>query len=403
MSGRMLARLGGGLGLGLGFAPTARRAASWHPSSLFEGSEGGFWFDFTEAAALRQAPIGVPAVAAESDPVGLAFNMARWGGKTFAEVMAAQPELAPNGGGPFVSTSSWTAQDSNITLSVDAGRLRLDFVGASSYVWTSLPTIAGESYAVEVEFELGSNATMGSGAIRDQTSSGTPIVGESDTRSASSPIRFFFTALSAVSVLRVGFAKTNPATAYVTRVSAKRVPGNHASQSSSGSRPAFQLTHVSTDGSNDHLVTAQKPTLAGTLIYAGTFEAEADVAIGATDADEANACALRISTDGYLLAAIGDQDKTIIGETDIRGVDGVYAIRWGGDGAAVTLTRDLNLEYAGAQVGDVTTDYPFTLAAANVAGTAGSFLAGTVRHCLFVPRAISNDELAQAVRFLSQA
>src|SRR5690554_3376047 len=76
----------------------ARRAPvpAWHPSSLFEGVIGGFWLDFTDADKLRQTSIGIPPVAAASDPVGLAFDASRWGGKTFEQVLAEQPELITN-------------------------------------------------------------------------------------------------------------------------------------------------------------------------------------------------------------------------------------------------------------------------------------------------------------------
>lgn len=233
---------------------------AWTPADLFALAQPGIFLDGSDNSVMWQDAAGTTPVTALGQSVGLVLDKRLWGGKTLAQMLAEQPELVTNGGGPFVSTDDWTTQDFNVSLSIDAGRLRLDFAGASSYAYTSLPTIAGESYAVEVEFELGSNATAGRMAVRDQTASGTVIVGESDTQSASSPIRFFFTALSAVSVLRAGFEKENPATAYVHRVSVKHVPGNHASQSTSASCPVWQEDDLGArgllfDGVDDNLAT----------------------------------------------------------------------------------------------------------------------------------------------------
>jgi hypothetical protein len=364
----------------------ARRAPvpAWHPSSLFEGVMGGFWFDFTDADKLRQTSVGIPPVAAASDPVGLAFDASRWGGKTFEQMLAEQPELRGDGAIGLAGTA--TAATYN-TGTGEAVASRGSNTSNQSFVqWSGLTT--NGAYLVDVENTGATGMGVRSG---DYSNSAMPVAaGQRQT------------VLATAAGGRITLcAQSNNTTANFTVHSIKHIPGNHASQSSSSLRPTYQVTHVRGDGSDDRLITAQNPTLAGTLIYAGTFEAASDVAIGATGAGGFDRCMLRASADGYLQAAIGDQASDIIGATDIRGVDGVYAVRWGGDGEAVKLTRGLTVEYAGVQEGSVTTAFPFLVGAVNAGGSATGFLDGKMRHCLFVPRFITDDELSQAVKYFS--
>ncbi|MFA7586588.1 MAG: hypothetical protein WCY11_10420 [Novosphingobium sp.] len=365
----------------------ARRAPrpAWHPSSLFEGVIGGFWFDFTDTDKLRQTSVGVPPVATASDPVGLAFDQSRWAGKTFDEVRDAQPNLLPNS---FASGNWNTSGSSAIADEV------LHLVTSSTTQGALLHSSQGSPYDAAKVFEVEITVTdFVKGGVRVWTGAG--YAGGFTANGAYK----FIAANPADQILRVYGSTTD--NDLKCRIAVREIPGKVGVQASSSLRPTYQVTHVRGDGSDDRLATVQRPTLAGTLIYAGTFEAASDVAIGATGAGGLDRCMLRTSTDGYLQASIGDQASAIIGETDIRGVDGVYAVRWGGDGAAVSLTRGNAVEYAGGQVGSVTTAFPFLVGAVNAGGSASSFLDGKMRHCLFVPRAISDSELAQAVAYFS--
>ncbi|MFA7587662.1 MAG: hypothetical protein WCY11_15950 [Novosphingobium sp.] len=373
-----------------------RRGDGWHPSSLFEGVVGGFWFDFTDAVALRQTSVGVPPVATASDPVGLAFDQSRWAGKTYSQVLADQPEVYPGGelagnynasGNSttpefFYPRSTWVPAVTGNTLTIpDAGGLTTNKIASNrAYRWRVSWT---ELSAGAIELRGNDNTLLASSSAASGT-------------------------LEVIASFSMGSANTRPyirfsaaASVTITEISFREVPGHHASQPSASLRPTYQLTHVRGDGSDDRLITSQNPTLAGTLIYAGTFEAASDVAIGVTGASGVDRCMLRTSADGYLQAAIGDQASAIIGAMDIRGVDGVYAVRWGGNGEAVKLTRGLTVEYAGVQEGSVTTAFPFLVGAVNAGGSATGFLDGKMRHCLFVPRFITDDELSQAVKYFS--
>lgn len=384
----------------------ARRAPgpAWHPSSLFEGVIGGFWFDFTDTDKLRQTSVGVPPVATASDPVGLAFDQSRWAGKTYSQVLAEQPELLNNPGGPFVNTSGWAAGGGG-SLSVVEGNLKGTAAGTDgAWFQQSFLATAGKTYLFT--FNAVSDGTSQSVAMFIGTSGGSS---DRLNSGASGGYQFgarsvIWTAPATETVALWFYAGAGmPANNYIllSKISIKEIPGNHATQPSSSLRPTYQVTHVRGDGSDDRLITSQNPTLAGTLIYAGTFEAASDVAIGVTGASGFDRCMLRTSADGYLQAAIGDQASAIIGAMDIRGVDGVYAVRWGGNGEAVKLTRGVSVEYAGVQEGSVTTAFPFLLGVVNAGGSATGFLDGKMRHCLFVPRFITDDELSQAVKYFS--
>lgn len=365
----------------------ARRAPrpAWHPSSLFEGVIGGFWFDFTDAVALRQTSVGVPPVATASDPVGLAFDQSRWGGKTFDEVRDAALNLLPNS---FASGNWSTSGSSAIADEV------LHLVTSSMTQGAILQSSQGSPYDAAKVFEVEITVTeFLKGGVRVWLGGG-----YSPSITANGVYRFI-AANPADQHIRVYGSTTD--NDLKCRIAVREIPGKVGVQASSSPRPTYQVTHVRGDGSDDRLVTSQNPTLAGTLIYAGTFEATSDVAIGVTGAGGVDRCTLRTSADGYLQAAIGDQASDIIGAMDIRGVDGVYAVRWGGNGEAVKLTRGLTVEYAGVQEGSVTTVFPFLLGAVNAGGSVTGFLDGKMRHCLFVPRFITDDELSQAVKYFS--
>lgn len=133
-------------------------------------------------------------------------------------------EILSNPGGPFTTTAEWGIQDSNVTISIEDGKLRTDFVGASNYVRTSFPTVPGWEYIVEVEFELGSNSTAMGAEIRNQDSGGGEVI-VSPTYTDSGFTSVSFTAMSETTNLNVRTQKTNPAISYIKSASVKLANG----------------------------------------------------------------------------------------------------------------------------------------------------------------------------------
>lgn len=112
---------------------------------------------------------------------------------------------------------AWLRQDGNITLSIEAGRLRMDFAGASNYVRQTFPTEIGEEYTITADVEFGSNATGFFLQIRDSANSG--FIAQGSTVSADGPASVTFTATETSTTLRMITQKSAaPAVSFVDNV-----------------------------------------------------------------------------------------------------------------------------------------------------------------------------------------
>ena len=198
-------------------------------ADLFASSEQGAWYDPSNIDTLFQDSAGTTPVTTTGQPVGLMLDKSKG--------LVLGPEVVTNGGGPFTSTTGYSAVGS-ATISIDTGRLKVvQTVGFTEGVFYLLPdnTFSNRT-VISFDVDLGSstlvqvqagNGSFGNGGIVTQniTSSGTYNIITTVLRNGGSGITF-----------KAGSA-TN---FFLSRISIREFPGNHATQATAAARPTYQ-------------------------------------------------------------------------------------------------------------------------------------------------------------------
>lgn len=207
------------------------------PSAMFALANPGGWWDFSSNDGLFQDAAGTTPVTALGQPVGLALDKSRWGGKTFAQVMAGQPEIWQHSAASVVGESQILGENTYRIFTSDT---------SNSYVANTAALTLGQFY--EVTFNIDSIAVVGEG-IR---------VADNGARfNTTGPKRSIVQAENTTAFIK----RNGVACDYqISNVSFKEIPGNHASQSTSGARPLWQADSngfpgLQFDGVDDFLVT----------------------------------------------------------------------------------------------------------------------------------------------------
>ena len=125
----------------------------WRDNQLFDvPGSNGFLYDFSRADTLFQEATGQTPAGIDQN-VGLALDISKWGGKTLAQVLAGQPELAP---------LPLNFGDSNWLKSANTSGSGSQIVGSSGVFGarrTSTFTV-GRGYFVEVGYTSSANITF---------------------------------------------------------------------------------------------------------------------------------------------------------------------------------------------------------------------------------------------------
>jgi hypothetical protein len=176
--------------------------ASFSPASLFAAGEPGVWYDPSDFSTMFQDSVGTTPVTAVEQPVGLILDKSKG--------LALGPEIFSS----FTSTGLWTVSGSTYSISSAASStdLRVDFIGTVGKRYVISFTASGVSGGV-IFYPLHSsppNIVNGTNVTRELANVG------------------FF-------IIRA----TTGASATVSNISVKELPGNHATQATSASRPVL--------------------------------------------------------------------------------------------------------------------------------------------------------------------
>lgn len=253
MSGGLSIPVAWATGIVPGFGARRAPAPLWLPSALFAEAQPGIWLDGSDNSVMWQDAAGTTPVTALGQPVGLILDKRMWGGKTYAQVMAAQPELNTNPGGPFLDTAGWTAQQG--TMSVVGGKLRATrAAGTNGRATTPIACIVGRPYRVNVS----GMAATATGAI---------VIARSAGSTAGAPLSmtsdgaYTFIATQTTHYVMV-LASSGADGTYVEcgAVSVREIPSTPAQQTTSASRPVWREDDLGArglqfDGVDDFLVT----------------------------------------------------------------------------------------------------------------------------------------------------
>ena len=235
---------------GLGFGIDVRRGG-FDPRSLFAAGEQGIWLDPSDFSTLFQDSAGTTPVTALGQPVGLALDK-RLG-------LALGPEQVVNGTFTGGGTG-WTNPDTAPSVTTFTGGVAT-MVAALGFALARLRqslTLPAGTYEVSVRVASVSG-TPGAALAVGNTSSGDTTYANWSLYSAGG-----YTRKVTITGPTLGLAFTASnlvgGTIVIDDVSVKLLPGNHASQTTSASRPTLQqdsngLYYLSFDGTDDGMAT----------------------------------------------------------------------------------------------------------------------------------------------------
>lgn len=212
------------------------------PLSLFSGGEQGAWYDPSDLSTMFQDAAGTIPVTAAGNPVGLVLDKSRG--------LAVGPELITDPS--FDNAGSWNV---GAGWSISGGAATVSSAASGAVV--QVPAInridmsAGEYFLVNIVVD---SISAGGFALRAFGSIQGP------TLSAAGTYTYFFQAPLTQSAVDVGIRTMGTTTGVISSFSFRRHAGNHATQSTAGSRPILRQDansrwYLEFDGTDDSLST----------------------------------------------------------------------------------------------------------------------------------------------------
>lgn len=192
-------------------------SAALNPRELFASGEQGLWLDPSDFSTMWQDSTGVTPCTAAGDPVGLILDQSRGG------LANLGPEIVTNGG--LSDATGWTASGAS-PPSITGGQAVWS-ASTGEIQWASSLT-AGKWYKLELDLV---SYTSGSLNFRD----GTTNTNIATTGTVAGRKTFLINATS-TQIRFISFVST---TAVIDNISIREVPGNHAFQTTSASRPTL--------------------------------------------------------------------------------------------------------------------------------------------------------------------
>jgi len=189
------------------------------PAGLFVTGAQGAWYDPSDFSTLYQTSTGTTPVTAVEQPVGLMLDRSRG--------LVLGSELVTNGG--FATDSDWT-KGTGWTI---AGGVATHAAGTASALDQANVTTPGAWY----EFTVNAVASGGTWALQLAGGS-TTTIGSSLT---TGNYTFIAQAAASNTTLRL-FAGTGT-TLEIDNISVRELPGNHATQATSASRPVLRARY----------------------------------------------------------------------------------------------------------------------------------------------------------------
>ena len=195
---------------------------SFSPASLFAAGEPGVWYDPSDFSTMFQDSAGTTPVTAVEQPVGLLLDKSKG--------LVLGPELVTNG--DFSNgTTGWSA--SAATLSDNAGRLQVVTISSNQGAFQSVPTTSGTRYkgvvtvvSATAAYNIGYGTGFGLGQVYD-----------SGALTGSRTYTFYFVGNGTSATFWLYAAAAG--TYLFDNVTIKELPGNHATQATSASRPVL--------------------------------------------------------------------------------------------------------------------------------------------------------------------
>lgn len=380
-------------GFGFGWSPTIGLGGAGDPiQAVFADGTDGFYFDFSKTDRLFQEVTGITPADGAGENIGLALDCHSWGGRTYAQELAQQPELVSNGDFATGDLTGWTDGDSGTGDSTYvAGAMRLVGTDGSNRGMRGqgiTDLTIGRTYAVSWTGATASGlATLGVGDVNVPNISNARFAAL--VAAGGSGV---FVATATTHYLKI-ITASGGGDVTVDNLSVKLVPGNHGLQATAAAQPKWQTGGLARfDGSDDNLLTTLVPGTAMTLLFKGVIPAASaslKVFLGAQESSTGR-CHLYMNTSGNLACAAGDNSFnsaiSIASSTCVIG-----AIFSGGQ---AYYCHNGSVTAAGAYTGDPTALRQLAIGARNVNGTPDLFSNPDAARALAIKKALTAAEIA---------
>jgi hypothetical protein len=340
---------------------------------------------------------GEGVVGVDGNNVGLIVGREKQGRKTFAEVMAAQPERMPDGDFASGTTTGWTGNGSAVSLSVVDGWFRVTNISGTSNAVRAIYNVGAAFAGKFVAIGITSRGIPSSASVRAVSApSGSTTVLATITPNQRSVVQVFVPAdrpwieLRAENVGDGSFVEWGG-------ISIKEVPAHYASQNVSNSRPVLQADGLKFDGGDDLLVSDWMASAGANCILA-LVNVPVDISSLRVIAGLSGAASGRfyvgIDGSGRVCGGLGDEANTIVvGTGDVRG--GIAFISLSTTGTDYMLVGNDTVRKTGTQAGALNTAVAAALGALNNNGTPSVFWPGTIKRAAFGRVAPTFDQIQQ--------
>jgi hypothetical protein len=200
----------------VGFIPVGYSGIGGIPYALFANNEQGVWYDPSDFSTMFQDSAGTTPVTAVEQPVGLMLDKSKG--------LVLGSELVTNGS--FDSDASWNKGPG---WSISDGAARANTSGVAALNQT-LSISAGKSYRVQFTTTVTSgniSSFLGGASIRANFTSGT----------------YSIVVVAGAANTALQFETINACVATIDNISVRELPGNHAFQATSTSRPVLSARY----------------------------------------------------------------------------------------------------------------------------------------------------------------
>jgi hypothetical protein len=292
----------------LSLALTRAGFLTFSPSSLFTAGEQGVWYDPSDTATLFQDSAGTTPVTAVEQPVGLMLDKSK--GLVLGGERVTNGTFDTNLTGWTLGTdaaqviATWTASGVSITRGT----------GGNAGFQQDMSLTVGAWYSVKFTLVSGANVAFGlafSGATASGAGEKTYIFQATGTT-----LRFWPAALSS--------------TAVIDNISVRELPGNHAFQATSTSRPVLSARYNLLTKTEQFDDAAWNKTLSGTASAPSVTANAATAPDGTTTADR-----VQLSLNGGTTAT----DRALVNQsvTYTSGATYTFSIWFRSRGSSVSM------------------------------------------------------------------
>ncbi|MDD3328859.1 MAG: hypothetical protein PHW25_17395 [Zoogloea sp.] len=218
--------------------PSQERPLAAIIAALWRNGEQGVWYDPSALATMFQdasgtLPAYMPGGGQVDPPVGLLLDKRRG--------LARGQERLTNG--DFASTAAWVESGVGVALSAAAGELQITSASPLGAYQQPNNFVSGRWYVVTGQIRVGSAASVSIRTVAGGSSLGT-MVAESQvvTSSAYVAVSYMFQATGTANAIYLRVGTTN-STAFFKSLSVRELPGNHAYQTTTTSRPTLSARY----------------------------------------------------------------------------------------------------------------------------------------------------------------